>query len=73
MRGCGLRIGEALAVGPHSICAGGVLRISEQLLATGLYGPLKHRKAGDFRDILLPAYVAQALAELPAPEGRHYF
>jgi integrase len=73
MRGCGLRIGEALAVGPQCIRPGGVLRVSEQLLTTGLYGPLEHRKAGDFRDVPMPAYVAQALAELPAPEGRHYF
>jgi len=73
MRGCGLRIGEALAVGPACILPGGVLRVSEQLLATGEYGPLKHRKAGQFRDVPMPLYVVEALSKLPARDDGHWF
>lgn len=56
MRGCGLRIGEAMAVKWEDFHAG-YLRVDEQLLASGLYGPLKHRKPGDFRDVPAPSYV----------------
>ncbi len=62
MRGCGLRIGEALAVRSDSV-RGSVLRIEEQVLGTGKRGPLKHRKPGQFRDIPLPRYVVHAIAE----------
>jgi integrase len=58
-RGCGLRLGEALAVTPDCIRDNGTtLRIHEQILTSGQYSPLKHRKPGDYRDIPLPAYVA---------------
>jgi integrase len=60
MRGCGLRIGEALAVKAESF-NGGTLRITEQLLPNGTHGPLKHRKAGDYRDVPVPQYVSQIL------------
>jgi integrase len=59
MRGCGLRIGEALAVTPECVRDDGtVLRVDEQIVSTGAKAPLKHRKEGDYRDIPLPAYVA---------------
>jgi integrase len=62
MRGCGLRIGEALAVRSDSV-RGDVLRIEEQVLSTGKLGPLKHRKPGEYRDMPLPKYVARAITE----------
>jgi integrase len=63
MVGCGLRIGEALAVKAESLL-NGTLRITEQKSnATGLYGPLKHRKAGDYRDAPLPVWVAKRKPE----------
>ena len=53
--GCGLRIGEAMAVKAESL-HNGTFRITEQKNgATGLYGPLKHRKAGDYRDRASPS------------------
>lgn len=51
MRGCGLRISEALAV--HESCLmADVLRISEQVAPDGRSTvPLKHRKAGEYREM----------------------
>jgi integrase len=66
MRGCGLRISEALAVRSDQL-TNGVLRISEQLGRDLSYGPLKHRKPGEHRDIPLPAYVSQ---RAPQRDGR---
>lgn len=60
MMGCGLRIGEALAVKRNAF-HGGVLRVSEQLTADGKPGPLKARKEGDFRDVPVPSFVLRAL------------
>ena len=60
MRGCGLRLGEALGVrypedfsrDAHS------LRLSRQLAPDGKsYVPLKHRNEGDYRDVPVPGYV----------------
>jgi integrase len=68
MRGCGLRIGGALAVRSDSV-HGDVLRVEEQILAGGLRGPLKHRKPGEFRDIPLPRYVAEPIAQHVAEHG----
>lgn len=62
MLGCGLRIGEALAV--HTRCRiadGSVLRVTEQVSTLAQLGPLKFRKPGDYRDMPLPAYVSAAL------------
>jgi integrase len=58
MRGCGLRIGEALGVRREDF-VNGTLRLSRQMLPDGTIAPLKHRKPGDFRDIPVPSYVAQ--------------
>jgi integrase len=69
MRGCGLRIAEALAVRKDSF-TNGTLRIHEQLGRDGAYHPLKHRKPGDYRDIPVPAYVAEKVATaIPEPSG----
>jgi integrase len=62
MRGCGLRIGEALAV-RNDNARGDMLRVEEQVLGTGQYGPLKHRRPGEYRDVPLPDYVAEKIAE----------
>jgi integrase len=70
MRGCGLRPGEVLAVRGEPEYPGGAgftgdrLRITEQQLRHGPRSPLKARKAGDFRDVPVPAYVAEAVGGL---------
>ncbi|MGW6914216.1 hypothetical protein ACWGB8_10405 [Kitasatospora sp. NPDC054939] len=52
MSGRGMRNGEALAVNINNIVADGVYRITEQVNQTTKdYAPLKHRKAGDYRDV----------------------
>jgi integrase len=72
MRGCGLRIAEALAV--HQDCfINGTLRLSQQQLRDKSYGPLKHRKAEDFRDVPVPAYVAEKAAAAPVRPDGYYF
>src|SRR5260370_17389267 len=72
MRGCGLRIAEVMAVRKDSF-TNGTLRIHEQLGRDGVYRPLKHRKPGEFRDIPVPAYVTEKVAQaVPEPDG-HLF
>jgi hypothetical protein len=69
MRGCGLRPCEMFAVrgkpdypgGPGF--SGGKLRVAEQRLGNSTFGPPKGRKAGDFRDVPVPGYVAAAVGE----------
>ena len=67
MRGCGLRIEEALAVQKSCFRDGGtVLRVFEQSAKDGrTVMPLKHRKAGEYRDIPVPSYVWDKVADLP--------
>lgn len=77
MRGCGLRIAEAMAVSKTSI-GDGALRISEQVLAKPVrLGPLKHRKPGEFRDVPLPNWVGEKiethLAEHGTTDDGHLF
>ena len=63
MRGCGLRIAEALAVSESSV-RDDYLRITEQVLdRPWRLGPLKARKPGDFRDMPLPRWVAVEIAK----------
>ncbi|MEU7318391.1 site-specific integrase [Streptomyces sp. NPDC007083] len=58
MSGCGLRNGEAAAVNINNIVADDVYRVSEQVvMSEGAYGPLKHRKAGEYRDVPLPTRI----------------
>ncbi|MDW4908960.1 hypothetical protein RB628_27385 [Streptomyces sp. ADMS] len=62
MSGCGLRNGEAYAVNLNNIVADDVYRITEQVvLSTRRYGPLKHRKAGEYRDVPLPARIRETI------------
>jgi integrase len=62
MYGCGLRIGEALAIRASCrINRGTTLRAREQVNPTAQLRPLKFRVAGQFRDIPLPLYVSEAI------------
>lgn len=67
MRGCGLRISEALAVQKSCFRDGGkTLRIFEQVTPDGTgTAPLKHRRAGEYRDIPVPAYLWEMVRGLP--------
>lgn len=70
MAGCGLRPAEALAA--HERCLvsdGAVYRVSEQVLNATQTGPLKHRRTGEYRDVPLPAYVAERLSQVPTRDG----
>jgi integrase len=70
MHGCGLRIGEALAVNVRSrIADGTILRVCEQVDQQARLRPLKFRKKGDYRDIPLPQYVADAIDKHIAGHG----
>jgi integrase len=74
MRGCGLRIGEALAISKAGV-RGDVLRVGEQVYdRPPRLGPLKHRKTGQYRDVPLPRYVAERveghlIAHGTSPDG----
>jgi hypothetical protein len=67
MCGCGLRIGEALAVHKSSVRDGGkTLRIFEQVTPDGKgTAPLKYRKAGEYRDISVRTYLRAMVKGLP--------
>jgi integrase len=56
MRGLGLRAGEALGVTMGDFL-NGTVRLSRQMALAGDLVPLKHRHAGDYRDIPVPQYV----------------
>jgi integrase len=70
MHGCGLRIGEALAVNVRCrIADGTILRVCEQVDQQARLRPLKFRKKGDYRDIPLPQYVSDAIGKHIAGHG----
>ena len=70
MYGCGLRIGEALADRTRCrINRDSTLRVREQVNTVAQLRPLKFRVAGQFRDIPLPAYVAEAIDKHIASYG----
>lgn len=70
MHGCGLRIGEALALNTRCrIGDGKTLRITEQVNPTAQLRPLKFRKVGEYRDIPLPRYVCDAIDKHLADHG----
>ena len=70
MHGCGLRIGEALAVNLRCRINGGkTLHAREQVNPAGLLRPLKFRREGEFRDIPLPQYVSEAIDKHMAEHG----
>ena len=70
MYGCGLRTGEALAVRTRCrINRGTALRIRAQVNPAAQMRPLKFRVEGQFRDIPLPLYVAEAMNKHIADHG----
>jgi site-specific recombinase XerC len=70
MHGCGLRIGEALAVNLRCrINHGKTLRVKEQVNPAAQLRPLKFRLAGEFRDVPLPEYVSERIGKHVAEHG----
>ena len=72
MRGCGLRISEALAVRYDGFRdkSGRTLRVTEQVTTTGSgTAPLKHRHAGEYRDIPVPTWVWAKVQQHAAQHG----
>jgi integrase len=70
MHGCGLRIGEALAVNLRCrVNRGKTLRVKEQVNPEAQLKPLKFRREGEFRDIPLPQYVSEAIDKHVAGYG----
>jgi integrase len=69
MRGCGLRIEEALAVAKEDFIEDGtVLRVTWQASRDGQRRePLKHRKAGEYRDVPVPSWLWEMVED--APDG----
>jgi integrase len=67
MRGCGLRISEALAVEKSDFRDGGrTLRVSGQASRDGRKkAALKHRKLGEYRDVPVPAWLWGKVKDLP--------
>ncbi|MFZ4190524.1 tyrosine-type recombinase/integrase [Streptomyces pseudogriseolus] len=62
MVGCGLRNGEARAVNVNNVVADDVYRVHEQIHSnTHKPAKLKHRKAGEFREVPLPRSVREAM------------
>ncbi|MFE8911087.1 tyrosine-type recombinase/integrase [Streptomyces globisporus] len=70
MAGCGLRNGEARAVNVNNIVADDVYRVHEQIHSnTHKPAKLKHRKAGEFREVPLPRSVKEALERYEEQHG----
>jgi integrase len=67
MRGCGLRIEEALAVKKSDFRENGtILRVSCQATRDGSgTAPLKKRKTGEYRDVPVPTYLWDMVGDLP--------
>ena len=67
MRGCGLRIEEALAVAKEDFIEDGtVLRVAWQASRDGTRQlPLKHRKAGEYRDVPVPSWLWEIVQDMP--------
>lgn len=67
MRGCGIRIQEALALQKSCFINNGqTLRVHEQAKRDGSGTiPLKHRKLGNYRDIPVPGYLWAMICNLP--------
>jgi integrase len=66
MRGCGLRIEEALGVHREDFLSPGKLRLTGQASRDGRDKlPLKHRKRGEYRDIPVPGWLWELVSDLP--------
>jgi integrase len=72
MRGCGLRVSEAMAVRLDGFRSfGKILRVHEQVTREGGYGPLKDRQQGEYRDIPVPAWLWAKVQAHVAEHGTH--
>ncbi|WP_229916947.1 tyrosine-type recombinase/integrase [Streptomyces fructofermentans] len=70
MAGCGLRNGEARAVNINNLVADDVYRVHEQIHSnTHRPAKLKHRKAGEFREVPLPRSVREAIERYESKHG----
>jgi integrase len=70
MVGCGLRNGEARAVNVNNVVADDVYRLHEQIHSnTHKPAKLKHRKAGEFREVPLPRSVREAMERYEEKHG----
>ncbi|GLW46339.1 integrase [Streptomyces sp. NBRC 14336] len=70
MVGCGLRNGEARAVNVNNVVADDVYRVHEQIHSnTHKPAKLKHRKAGEFREVPLPRSVREAMERYEEKHG----
>jgi integrase len=66
MRGCGLRIEEALAVHREDFLSARRLRVCGQASRDGRRKvALKHRKPGEFRDVPVPGWLWELVKDLP--------
>ena len=67
MRGCGLRIEEALAIEKKDFRENGtILRVYQQATRNGREAaPLKKRKRGEYRDIPVPSWLWDMVKDLP--------
>lgn len=70
MVGCGLRNGEARAVNINNVVADDVYLVHEQIHSnTHKPAKLKHRKAGEFREVPLPRSVKEAMKRYEEEHG----
>lgn len=70
MHGCGLRIGEALAVNLRCLINNNkTLRARDHVNPAGQLRPLKFRRPGELRDIQLPQYLSEAIDKRVADHG----
>ncbi|MCX4502158.1 tyrosine-type recombinase/integrase [Streptomyces anulatus] len=70
MAGCGLRNGEARAVNVNNVVASDTYRVREQIHSNTLRpAKLKHRKAGEFREVPLPRLVRDAIERYEEKHG----
>ncbi len=66
MRGCGLRIEEALGVHRVDFRSSRTLRLPGLASRDGRTKlPLKHRKRGEYRDVIVPAWLWEMVKDLP--------
>ncbi|MGW8359554.1 tyrosine-type recombinase/integrase [Streptomyces wedmorensis] len=70
MAGCGLRNGEARAVNVNNVVDKDVYRVREQIHSNTLRpAKLKHRRAGEFREVPLPRLVREAIERYVEKRG----
>ncbi len=66
MRGCGLRIEEALGVHREDFRSPRILRLNGQASRDGRSKvPLKHCKRGEYRDVVVPGWLWEMVRDLP--------